>query len=65
MLRKALSVRGLPELRSAVRPTLIAVCRMDEREKIAEVMVKAFADNSVKSEAFITTVGKGLEILRI
>jgi len=46
-------------------PTLIAVCRMDERERIAEVMVKAFADNSVESEAFITTIGKGVEILRI
>jgi len=46
-------------------PTLIAVCRMDERERIAEAMVKAFADNSVKSEAFITTIGKGIEILRI
>jgi len=45
-------------------PTLIAVCRMDERERMAEVMVKAFADNSVKSEAFITTIGKGIEILR-
>jgi len=45
-------------------PTLIAVCRIDERERIAEVMVKAFADNSVKSEAFITTIGKGIEILR-
>jgi homoserine kinase len=45
-------------------PTLIAVCRMDEREKIADVMVKAFAHNSVISEAFITTIGKGIEILK-
>jgi homoserine kinase len=45
-------------------PTLIAVCRMDERERIAEVMVKAFADNNMKSEAFITTIGKGIEIIR-
>ncbi|MCZ7403233.1 MAG: homoserine kinase [Candidatus Methanoperedens sp.] len=44
-------------------PTLIAVCRMDERKMIAEVMVKAFADNNVKSEAFITTIGKGIEII--
>jgi len=44
-------------------PTLIVVCRMDERERIAEAMVKAFEDNSVKSEAFITTIGKGIEIL--
>jgi homoserine kinase len=46
-------------------PTLIAVCRMDERERIAEAMVNAFTDNSVKSEAFITTIGKGIEILRM
>jgi homoserine kinase len=46
-------------------PTMIAVCRMDERESIAEAMVKAFADNSVKSEAFITTIGKGIEIIGI
>jgi len=45
-------------------PTLIAVCGMDERERIAEAMVKAFADNGVKSEAFVTTIGKGIEILR-
>jgi len=44
-------------------PTLIAVCRMEEREKIAEVMIKAFSDNSVRSEAFITTIGKGIEII--
>jgi homoserine kinase len=44
-------------------PTLIAVCKMEEREKIAEAMVKAFSDNKVKSEAFITTIGKGIEII--
>jgi homoserine kinase len=44
-------------------PTLIAVCRMDEREKIAEAMVKAFSENQVKSEAFITTIGKGVSIV--
>jgi homoserine kinase len=46
-------------------PTLIAVCRMDQRERIAEAMVKVFADNSVNSEAFITTIGKGIEIIGI
>ena len=44
-------------------PTLIAVCRMEEREKIAEVMIQAFSDNNVRSEAFITTIGKGIEII--
>jgi len=44
-------------------PTLIAVCRMDEREKIAKAMIWAFSENRVKSEAFITTIGKGISIL--
>lgn len=44
-------------------PTLIAVCRMDEREKIAKAMIRAFSENRVKSEAFITTIGKGISIL--
>ena len=45
-------------------PTMIAVCGMDEREKIAQAMIQAFSDNQVKSEAFITTIGKGAEILQ-
>ena len=44
-------------------PTLIAVCRMDERERIAQAMIQAFSENQVKSEAFITTIGKGISIL--
>jgi len=44
-------------------PTLIAVCRMDEREKIAKAMIQAFSENQVKSEAFITTIGKGISVL--
>jgi homoserine kinase len=44
-------------------PTLIAVCRMDEREKIAKAMIRAFSENQVKSEAFITTIGKGISVL--
>jgi homoserine kinase len=44
-------------------PTMIAVCDMDERETIAEAMKKAFSDSGVKSEAYITTIGKGAEII--
>lgn len=44
-------------------PTLIAVCRMDERETIAEAMIQAFSKNQVKSEAFITTIGKGISVV--
>lgn len=44
-------------------PTMIAVCMMEEREKIAEAMVRAFSDNNIKSEAFITTIGKGIAVL--
>lgn len=44
-------------------PTMIAVCAMNEREAIAKAMVQAFSESSVKSEAFITTIGKGIEII--
>lgn len=44
-------------------PTMIAVCRMDEREKISQAMTQAFQENHVKSETFITTIGKGAEII--
>lgn len=70
-------IRGYPQVRksaldagaagvtiSGSGPTMIAVCRMDEREKIAQAMIQAFRDNQVKSEAFITTIGKGAEILQ-
>jgi homoserine kinase len=62
--RSAISAGASGVTISGSGPTLIAVCRMDERERIADIMVKAFADNNVKSEAFITTIGKGIEILR-
>lgn len=70
-------IRGYPQVRksaldagaagvtiSGSGPTMIAVCRMDERENIAQAMIQAFRDNLVKSEAFITTIGKGAEILQ-
>jgi homoserine kinase len=44
-------------------PTMLAVCEMGEREKIARAMVAAFTESRVKSEAFITTIGKGAEII--
>ncbi|MDP3105177.1 MAG: homoserine kinase [Candidatus Methanoperedens sp.] len=44
-------------------PTMLAVCRMDEREKIAQAMMQAFENNHVRSEAFITTIGNGAEII--
>ncbi|MCZ7392998.1 MAG: homoserine kinase [Candidatus Methanoperedens sp.] len=44
-------------------PTMIAVCRMDERENIAEAMAQAFSKKRIKSEAFITTIGRGIEII--
>ncbi len=44
-------------------PTMLAVCRMDEREKIAQAMTGAFKESGVDSEAFVTTIGKGAEIL--
>lgn len=44
-------------------PTMIAVCRMDEREKIAKAMKESFSNSHIRSEAFITTIGKGIEII--
>lgn len=44
-------------------PTMIAVSRMEEREQIAKAMMDAFSENHIKSEAFITTIGKGAEIV--
>ncbi len=45
-------------------PTMLAVCEMKEREKIARAMVAAFTESRVKSEAFITTIGKGVEVIK-
>jgi homoserine kinase len=44
-------------------PTMIAVCKMNERKKIADAMTEAFLENNIKSEAYITTIGKGVEII--
>lgn len=44
-------------------PTMIAVCRMDERENIAEAMTDAFSESLIKSESFITTIGKGIKVI--
>ncbi len=44
-------------------PTMIAVCRMDEREKIAKAMTESFSNSNIRSEAFITTIGKGAGII--
>jgi homoserine kinase len=45
-------------------PTMIAVCRMNEREYIAEAMTQAFSKKCIKSEAFITTIGRGIDIIK-
>lgn len=44
-------------------PTMIAVCLMNERDRIAKAMTQAFSENSIRSEAFITTIGRGVEII--
>lgn len=44
-------------------PAMIAVCGMDKREEVASAMIDAFAKNGIDSEVFITTVGRGVEIL--
>jgi len=44
-------------------PAMVAVCALDKREEVASAMVDAFAKNEIDSEVFITTVGRGVEIL--
>jgi len=44
-------------------PAMIAVCALDEREEVASAMVEAFAKNEIDSEVYMTTVGRGVEIL--
>lgn len=44
-------------------PTMISVCRMEYREKIAEAMKEAFIENGKKTDVFITTIGRGAEKL--
>ena len=44
-------------------PTMLAVCEMEKREKIAKAMIQAFTDSQVRSEAFITTIGNGAGIV--
>lgn len=44
-------------------PTMIAVCRMNERENVAEAMSRAFSQSRISSEAFITTIERGIEII--
>ena len=69
-------IKGYPQVRksaldagaagvtiSGSGPTMIAVCRMDEREKIGQAMTQAFQEDHVKSEVFITTIGKGADII--
>ena len=44
-------------------PAMIAVCGMDKREEVASAMADAFAKNGIDSAVFITTVGRGVEVL--
>lgn len=46
-------------------PTMIAVCAMDERENIAKSMTQAFSKFHIRSEAFITTIGNGANIIEM
>jgi len=48
---------------SGAGPAMIAVCALDKREKVASVMFEAFAKNGIDSEVFMTTIGRGVEVL--
>ncbi len=61
--RSALEAGAAGVTISGSGPTMIAVCEMGGREKIAEAMKQAFAESGIGSEAFITTIGRGVEII--
>ena len=61
--KKALDAGAAGVTISGSGPTMIAVCRMDERERIAKAMMQGFSESHVRSEAFITTIGRGVEII--
>jgi homoserine kinase len=64
LVKKAALVSGAAGVTiSGSGPTMIAICKMDERKKIAEAMTQAFLENNIKSEAYITTIGKGVEVI--
>ncbi len=44
-------------------PAMIAVCALDKRDNVASAMADTFAKNGIDSKVFITTVGRGVEIL--
>ena len=48
---------------SGAGPAIIAVCALDKKEKVASAMIDAFAKNGIDSDVFMTTVGRGVEIL--
>ena len=61
--RSAIEARAAGVTISGSGPTMVAVCGMNERERIAKAMIQAFTENHVRSEAFVTTIGKGAEII--
>ena len=61
--KKALDAGATGVTISGSGPTMIAVCRMEDREGIAEAMMEGFKESCVKSEAFITTIGRGITII--
>ena len=44
-------------------PAIIAVCALDKRDNVGSAMADTFAKNGIDSKVFITTVGRGVEIL--
>jgi len=44
-------------------PTVIAVCEMDLRGDVASAMSDAFKEYGIENEAYVTTVGRGVEVL--
>lgn len=61
--KKALEAGATGVTISGSGPTLIAICRMEDREKIGETMKNTFLENGKKSEVFITSIGRGARIV--
>ncbi len=61
--KSALGARAAGVTISGSGPTMLAVCMMNERENIAKAMKEAFSKNGIESESFITTIGRGIEVI--
>lgn len=48
---------------SGAGPSVLAVCRRDDRRPVAEAMIDAFADTGVEARAYQTEIGRGAAVV--